>query len=298
MFSDPQLKAANVSVQTNKGEVTLSGDIPSDAARYEAFKLASDTPGVTKVVDQMTVKAAEATPPPPPPEPTPPPPPARKLTRRSSAAPLREATPAPPSPAPVETQPTAAAPPPPPPPPQPKTVEISSGTTITVRMIDSIDSSINHAGEIFRASLDAPIVVDNEVVVPAGTDVFVKLVQAKSAGRLAGRSELGLELVRMQFQGKSYALASNQYEQTGKSRGKRSAETIGAGAAIGAAIGAIAGGGKGAAIGAGVGGATGTGIQVATKGQQVKIPSETKLDFRLEQPVEVTYFPEKNRSRR
>jgi hypothetical protein len=165
-------------------------------------------------------------------------------------------------------------------------------------MIDSIDSSINHTGEVFRASLDAPIVADNEVVVPAGTDVFVKLVQVKSAGRLAGRSELGLELIRMQFQGKSYALASNEYEQTGKSRGKRTAETIGAGAAIGAAIGAIAGGGKGAAIGAGVGGATGTGIQVATKGQQVKIPSETKLDFRLEQPVEVTYFPEKNRSRR
>ncbi len=297
MFSDPQLKTANVSVQTNKGEVTLSGDIPSDAARYEAFKLASETPGVTKVVDQMTVKAAELTPPPPA-EPTPPPTPARKLTRRSSAAPLRESTPAPPSPAPVETQPTAAAPPPPPPPPQPKTVEISSGTTITVRMIDSIDSSINHTGEIFRASLDAPIVVDNEVVVPAGTDVFVKLVQAKSAGRLAGRSELGLELVRMQFQGKPYALASAQYQQTGASRGKRTAETIGAGAAIGAAIGAIAGGGKGAAIGAGVGGATGTGIQVATKGQQVKIPSETKLDFRLEQPVEVTYLPEKNRSRR
>ena len=102
----------------------------------------------------------------------------------------------------------------------------------------------------------------------------------------------------MQFQGKSYTLMSNEYEQTGKSRGKRTAETIGAGAAIGAAIGAIAGGGKGAAIGAGVGGATGTGIQVATKGQQVKIPSETKLDFRLEQPVEVSYFPEKNRSRR
>jgi BON domain len=296
MFSDPQLKAANISVDTRKGEVTLSGDIPSDAARYEAFKLASETPGVTKVVDQMTVKAAEVTPPPPPPEPTPAP--VRKPARRLTTPALRQEAPTPLSPAPAAVQPATPAEPAAPPPPQPRTVEISSGTTITVRMIDSIDSSINHTGEIFRASLDAPIVVDNEVVVPAGTDVFVKLVQAKSAGRLAGRSELGLELVRMQFQGKSYALASAEYQQTGASRGKRTAETIGAGAAIGAAIGAIAGGGKGAAIGAGVGGATGTGIQVATKGQQVKIPSETKLDFRLEQPVEVTYLPEKNRSRR
>src|SRR5262249_16721328 len=202
MFSDPQLKAANISVQTNKGEVTLSGDIPSDAARYEAFKLASETPGVTKVVDQMTIKAAEAAPPPPPPEPTPAP------VRRSAR---RLTTPAPLSPAPVAAQPAAPAEPAPPPPPQPRTVEIPSGTTVTVRMIDSVDSSINHPGEVFRASLDAPIVVDNEVVVPAGTDVFVKLVQAKSAGRLAGRSELGLELVRMQFQGKSYTLMSNEY---------------------------------------------------------------------------------------
>jgi outer membrane lipoprotein SlyB len=84
----------------------------------------------------------------------------------------------------------------------------------------------------------------------------------------------------------------------GSSRGKRTAETVGGGAAIGALIGAIAGGGKGAAIGAGVGAAGGGTVQAVTKGQQIKIPSETRLDFRLENPVEVTYFPEKNRSRR
>jgi BON domain len=297
MFSDPQLKSANISINTKKGEVILSGEVPSDAARYEAFKLATGTPGVTKVIDKMVLtKSIDHT-----------------IFKRDKAG-LRGNR---------QTQiagagggrgpgassraggaedkrgaQTADAREQPPPPPQPKQVEIPAGTTVTIRMIDSIDSSMNHVGEVFRASLDAPLVVGNEVVVPTGTDMFVKLVQARSAGRLAGRSELGLELVRMQFQSNSYALVSNQYEQAGASRGKRTAETIGAGAAIGAAIGAIAGGGKGAAIGAGVGGATGTGIQLATKGKQVQIPSETKLDFRLEQPVEVSYFPEKNRSRR
>jgi len=292
MFADPQLKGASISVDAKKGEVTLSGEVPSDAARYAAFKIATGTPGVTKVNDLMTVKVAEVAPPPPQAEPAPPPARARRLTRRT-ATPPREQAPPPPAPAPA--QPAAA---PAPPPPQPKTVEIPSGTTVSIRMIDSIDSSVNHTGEIFQASLDAPIVVDNEVVVPSGTDMYVRLVQARSAGRMTGRSELGLELIRMQFQGKSYALVSNQYEQAGPSRGKRTAETIGAGAAIGAAIGAIAGGGKGAAIGAGVGAGAGTGVQIATKGKQVKIPSETKLDFRLQQPVEVTYFPEKNRPRR
>jgi outer membrane lipoprotein SlyB len=92
-------------------------------------------------------------------------------------------------------------------------------------------------------------------------------------------------------------LESTEYKQVGTSRGKRTAATIGGGAAIGAAIGAIAGGGKGAAIGAGVGAGSGTVVQAVTKGKQIKVPSETKLDFRLQQPVEVSYFPEKNRSR-
>jgi hypothetical protein len=286
MFSDPQLKTANIDVAAQNGEVTLIGEVPSDAARYQAFKIATETPGVTKVNDRMSVKLAEALPAP---EAKPEPAPVRKLRKRTAPT----STEAPPPPAPAQT---AAAPTPPPP--QPKQVEIPVGTSVTIRMIDSIDSAINHTGEIFHASLDAPIVVDNEIVVPTGTDVYVKLVEARSAGHLSGRSELGLELVRMQFQGRSYVLASNEYQQVGTSRGKRTAETIGAGAAIGAAIGAIAGGGKGAAIGAGVGAGSGTAVQVLTKGKQVKIPSETKLDFRLEQPVEVTYFPEKNRSRR
>jgi hypothetical protein len=163
-------------------------------------------------------------------------------------------------------------------------------------MIDGVDSSVNRAGEMFHASLRSPIVVDNQVVVPAGTDAYVKLVSAKSAGHMTGQSSLALELVRMEFQGKSYALATNGYTQTGSSRGKRTAETVGGGAVLGTLLGAVIGGGKGAAIGAAAGAGAGGVAQGVTKGQQVRIPSETKLDFSLEQPVEVSYFPEKNRS--
>jgi len=176
-------------------------------------------------------------------------------------------------------------------------VTVPANTIVTVRTIDSIDSKTNHAGEVFKASLDAPIVVDDKVIVPAGSDAYVKLAEAKSAGHMTGRSELGLELASITFQGKTFNVVSSDVKQSGTSRGKQTAERVGGGAALGAIIGAIAGGGKGAAIGAAVGGGAGTGAQILTHGQQVKIPSETRLDFTLQQPLDITYIPGKRSQR-
>jgi hypothetical protein len=289
MFSDSQLKDSSVQVSVSKGQVTLTGSVPSDAAHFEAFKLATDTKGVKGVNDQLAVQVAQAARVvAPPPEPAPEPAPVHKAHARRVSPP--ETTPTPPaSVAPVN--PPVAVTPPPPPPPQPRNVEIPAGYTMRIQMIDGVDSSVNHTGETFHASLDQPIVIDNEVIVPKGADVWVRLVQASSAGHMSGRSELRLELVKMEFQGKSYPLVSSTYEATGTSRGKRTAATVGGGAALGAIIGAVAGGGKGAAIGAGVGAGSGAVYQGMTRGKQVNIPSETKLDFRLEQPVELTILP-------
>jgi hypothetical protein len=192
--------------------------------------------------------------------------------------------------APPPPQPAVVMPPPPPPEPKPVKVEIPVGTTLAVRMIDSIDSEVNHTGETFRAELDSPVSIDGEEIIPAGTDVSVRLAEAKSAGKFAGRSELRLELSWFEFQGKRYTVDSSTYEQVGSSRGKNTAAKVGGGAAIGAVIGAIAGGGKGAAIGSVIGAGAGTGAQVFTKGQQIKVPSETRIDFRLDQSVTVKYL--------
>ena len=164
-------------------------------------------------------------------------------------------------------------------------------------MIDGVDSAVNQAGEIFHASLDAPIVVDDQVTVPRGADVYVRLANASSAGHLTGKSELHLELIKLEYQGRSYPVVSSTYSLAGSSRGKNTAEKVGGGAALGAIIGALAGGGKGAAIGAGVGAGAGGVYQGATRGKQVKVPSETKLDFQLEQPVTVTVMPRSAASR-
>jgi hypothetical protein len=105
---------------------------------------------------------------------------------------------------------------------------------------------------------------------------------------MTGSSNLQVELVSVTANGTTYNVQSGYYEARGISRGKRTAETVGGGAALGAIIGAIAGGRKGAAIGAGVGAGTGGGVQAASRGQQVKIPSETKIDFTLKAPLTVT----------
>jgi len=130
--------------------------------------------------------------------------------------------------------PAEMAAPTPPPPPQPVTVTVPANSIVTIRTIDGIDSSTNHAGEVFKASLDAPIVVDSRVIVPAGADAYVKLVSASSAGRIAGRSELSLELASIVFRGKTYSVVSSDVKQSGASRGKRSAATIGGGARLSA----------------------------------------------------------------
>jgi hypothetical protein len=233
MFSDPQVKAANVDVAVKDGEATLSGEVPDDGARYKAFKIATDTPGVKHVVDKMEVQTAQAAPAaePPPVEPPPAPKSVRKERKHHADSNMNStmrfqpdpAEAPPPAASMPPEQPVAEAPPPPPPPPQPKLVEIPAGTSVRVQMIDGVDSSVNHAGEMFHASLATPITVDDQIVAPVGTDVYVKLVNAKSAGHMTGQSTLALELARMEFQGKSYALASNEYTQTGSSRGKRTA---------------------------------------------------------------------------
>jgi hypothetical protein len=315
MFSDPQLKDSSLQVTSSKGVVTIAGTVTSDAARLDAYKIATQTAGVTKVDDQMTVEPAEAAPPAetaaantlPPPAHTPekkpsrkkktPPPPVPVNAEADNPPPQPTPEPAPaPAPAPepavaANAQPTPPPPPPPPPPPQPKQVEIPAGTTITIRMIDGVDSSVNRAGEIFHASLDAPIVIGDEVVVPRGADVYVRLVNASSAGHYSGKSELHLELVKLEFQGQSYPLVSGTYDVSGSSRGSNTAKKVGIGAVAGTLLGAIAGGGKGAAIGAAAGAGGGAIWNGVTHGQQVKIPSETKLDFQLDQPTTVTVQP-------
>jgi hypothetical protein len=172
--------------------------------------------------------------------------------------------------------------------PAPRQIHIPSGTLVSVRMIDSVDSSTGHAGETFKASLDRPVTVDSETVFPRGAEVYVKLSKVESAGRVRGQSELQLQLDRIFLGSKSYIVESNTFTSTGASQSSRTAKTAGLGAAIGAAIGAISGGGKGAVLGGATGAGAGVGVEAVRKGDQVRVDSETRLEFRLEEALDVT----------
>jgi len=162
---------------------------------------------------------------------------------------------------------------------------VPSGTHLVVRMIDGIDSNRNHVGDSFQASLEEPLIVDSTQIAAKGTTVYGKLEQVKSAGRVQGQSELRLVLTGILLNGATHNIVTGQYEVQGTSRGHQTAKRAGIGAVAGGIIGAIAGGGKGAAIGAGVGAGAGAATTVLTHGQQVHVPSETVLNFTLEQPV-------------
>ena len=167
------------------------------------------------------------------------------------------------------------------------TVTLPAGTPIAIRTAEDIDTDHNQAGDVFNATLAQPLTLGDQVIAPAGSEIKGHIAYARDSGTFSGQSELILELIELRVGERTYELRTSDYAETGPSRGKRTATTIGGAAAVGAVIGAIVGGGKGAAIGAGTGAAVGTGVQVLTRGQRIKIPTETMLTFKLQSPLTI-----------
>jgi hypothetical protein len=305
--ADANVLNKQVGVTSDHGVVTLSGTANSDMERTAAGNDAGQVEGVKTVVNNIQVLSAANQPPVtpmsdnttastnPPADTTPSYPTSGTTSTRarhhSTSKPRPDSAYTDTSNYGSSTTNTASTPSTPaytpPPPPQP--VTIAEGTMLAVSLIDPLSSESNKTGETFRASLETPLVGDDgRVAVPAGADVEGRVVDAKPSTHFSGSSNLALELTRITAGGRSYDIATNQWAKKGAGRGARTAETIGGGAAVGAIIGGILGGGKGAAIGAGAGGAAGTGVQGVTKGEAIKLPSETRLDFRLASPVTVT----------
>ena len=327
LFQDSVLKTRDIRVVSQKGAVVMTGTVGTELERAAALRFAQKTPGVQQVIDQLTVGgtavAALNTPDVPAPESklAPPPAPAaqyhapaptaRRTARKRANSPpasrhaVRQAAPAPDATRPATVaaisepdaattaQTAQAAPPPPPPAPpaqtvqEPEPITISSGTVLRIQTIDRIDSSRNQAGDEFAATVEAPVVVGDRVVIPRNSEARLRLIESRTAGRMTGRSELQVELISLTVDEVSYPVQSGVHEQQGSSRSTRTAETVGGGAVLGALLGAIAGRGKGAAIGAAVGAGSGAAVQAVTHGEQVKIPPETKLEFTLRAPLTV-----------
>jgi hypothetical protein len=164
---------------------------------------------------------------------------------------------------------------------------IPTGSTVVIRMIDSVNSEKNKVGDQFVAVIDEPVMEGGVEVIPVGADVRGRIANINEAGRVAGAAQLGVELTQIIVNGIPYSVTTSEYQEAAENRGTQTAKRAAVGAGVGAIIGAIAGGGKGAAIGAGVGGGGATAVQVLTKGDKLNIPSETRLEFTLRAPLVV-----------
>jgi hypothetical protein len=169
------------------------------------------------------------------------------------------------------------------PPPKP-TVTIPAGTAIRVRTLDPIDVDVTQAGATFKASIDDPISVGGSVVVPRGAAATLQASKVQQSGKMKGSDLIELKVNQIVIQGVPRQVTTSFQQVSGKSEGKSTAKKVVGGAGLGAIIGGIAGGGTGAAIGAAVGGVGGTAI-AASGEQHLKVPSETRLEFKLESAV-------------
>jgi hypothetical protein len=292
LTSDGALSTESIQSSVENGIVTLNGAVSNEAARSLAASDVAQVAGIKTVVNNLTVASpaptATAAAPVPAPVPEPPAVKAKKPAPKPVAAP---------KPAPIErpsvaqnTPPPAPAPvaaPAPPPPPAFKTVTIPAGTTIPVRITQTLDSATTQQGQTFSGTVATDVIADGLVAIRQGAGVTGRVSAVQEAGHYKGNSLLTVELVSINRHGDSIAVSSQPYSVEGKGRGKNTAAKVGGGAAIGAIIGAIAGGGKGAAIGSAAGAGVGAGANTVTRGEQVKIPSESLVNFQLTNTLSV-----------
>jgi hypothetical protein len=165
---------------------------------------------------------------------------------------------------------------------------VPQGAEIVVRTNEAIDSTAATEGRKFSGTVEKDVTASpGQVLIPKGSPAELT-VSKVSTGGTTGSSEVALALHSIEIGGRPYLVNSADVQQgnnQGIGKNKRTGEYVGGGAALGTLVGAIAGGGKGAAIGAVAGAAAGGTAQVLTRGKEVKIPAESTLSFRLDQPL-------------
>ena len=315
LHGDAALDSLPIQTQVINGVVTLSGTVNDEAARELAANDAAQVNGVRTVVNNLVVQQSQ-------------PPvaaesaaslqkkkdeeaarmrrqkreQARELRQQQQQQAAKEAQqaqnnpPSPPPPVATDTQSQmrqAVAPPPPPPPPPPpqpvtQTVTIPAGTDLAVRISENLETGKTQPGDIFHGALADNLIVNGQVAIRRGASVTGDVLDAKDATHFKGDSMLSLELQKIKTHSTVLTLATDPLVKEGKGRGKNTAKKAGGAALFGTILGALAGGGRGALLGAAAGGAAGAGVNAVTRGQQVIIPSESILHFKLSQPLKVT----------
>jgi len=165
---------------------------------------------------------------------------------------------------------------------------LPAGTTLSVRTNETTNADSANEGRTYDASIQEDILdASGTVMIPRDSRAYL-VVRGVNEGGTFTSGNLVLDLDSVEVRGHRYAVSTEDLER-GNNQGiganRRTGEMVGGGAALGTLLGAIAGGGKGAVIGAIAGAAAGGSVQVLTKGKQIRVPAETVLNFRLDQPL-------------
>jgi hypothetical protein len=164
---------------------------------------------------------------------------------------------------------------------------VPAGTSLVVRMGNSITSKTATVGDTFTGSLAHSVAVGGVVAIPAGAGVSGTVVDAKSPGKFKGEGILSIALTAVNVGGAPVSIQSSTYTQIVKGKGKRTAVAVGGGTGAGALIGGLAGGGKGALIGGLVGAGAGTAGAAFTGNKELVIPAESAVTFKLGNSITV-----------
>jgi len=163
---------------------------------------------------------------------------------------------------------------------------IPAGTQLNVRTDHEIDADSSTLSMKVRAVVDDPIDVGGHIVIPRGAPAMLEVVHVEQSSKMKGRDRITLKVLSIQVDGRVYPVATNHVQLKGPSEGDKATRKILGGAGIGALAGGILGGGTGAAIGAAAGGTTGAIITGSGK-EHLRIPAETRIQFRLNTSVRV-----------
>ncbi len=190
---------------------------------------------------------------------------------------------------------------------------VPAGTTVEAELTSAIDSSVSKAGDRFTAKLYAPLYMGGDLVFPANTVLEGQLTAAEEAGLAGINGMIGLRLTAaVTPDGTRYPLSAvvtaNQAgpdklheDKQGIMHGRSKKETVtrgiartalwtGGGTLLGIIFAPIVAGavGAGAIAGVATGGAVGLGSNLWRRGKEAKLPSGTRIQFALDQPMSLS----------
>jgi type IV secretory pathway VirB10-like protein len=164
-------------------------------------------------------------------------------------------------------------------------INIPAGTQLSLVLETPVSSATSRPGDRVTARVERATAEDGRVLLPGGTVLKGRVLDAHESGRVSGRARVAIAFDQIVVRGRTQRLDTTEIEAVAADSHERDAAIIGGGTAAGAIIGGIAGGGRGAGKGAIIGGIAGTGAVLATKGKEIELPAGSRWTVRLKDGV-------------